>query len=220
MSSRKRKLTDASYEYDIEKDKDVIVFDWRGGVEQFFPEFFEKGQLSDQVLPQELWKLIFEYQHELKPRTDGVYRTSDSFIKRYGMAILAQFTHECKQLKYASTIFMLRDEDIIGLPTPISCKINYSERKALLLPPWSHDPLGFYEFRSMCFTHSEEDETNAPEFLCGQISWCGRYLRVGTYLPKHANGFSGVMLEFVPGNEQNQHQFHLLFDKKLEAKFF
>jgi len=71
-------------------------------------------------------------------------------------------------------------------------------------PTSNYDPLAMYQF---CTVVNSENETGRihDEFLCGQVSWCGNYLRISSFQETQPDvGLNGLVLKFVSRQEADK----------------
>jgi len=66
-----------------------IIFDWKTGIDTYFPRFYD--HLESHEIPTSLWKIIFEYQHELEAKMDGYYATPFDFVHETGALARLEF---------------------------------------------------------------------------------------------------------------------------------
>jgi hypothetical protein len=183
-----------------------IIFDWKTGVETYFPKFYEEIQDIWKEGPPQLWKLIYEYQHgPLMPLVNGYYVTPWEEFLHTRVVVRIQF------LEFRKIDFRIHELGIGDFVKQDCVVIKSSERSVenyyLCMPLPDFDPLACYEFKAAVGTGGElgydEDKGPIDEILIGQISWCGHYLRVSSFQPRTKSGMFGAILKFVDNQTQN-----------------
>ena len=165
----------------------------------YFPQFYE--QLADTYgIPSGVWKIVFEYQHELYPKMDGYYTTPFDFVLKTGFIARLEFLGLKEVGFWCSEVALINP-----LPSVITMSIPQSISKIMWqLPHPNYDPLAMYQF---CTAVNSADERGKlhDEFIIGQLSWCRDYLRISSFQETRKNiGVNGLVLKFVHQTEQEK----------------
>jgi len=154
------------------------VFDWASGVVKFWPEFQNQLSRLEKILPEPLWKLIFQYQHS--PALTKSYTTLDAKhtllfepIPPNTCDLPDSFLTYC--MKIMPKYWQQKEEP----NNPLKLMKNVTERFVLLaLPDPDNDPLGLCEFWFDEYENRQRSFDHTDRVVHGCLSWCGTALRI------------------------------------------